>query len=60
MTILGKDVSASEELATKLKQENVKILYESELLEIQDSLYFLFLKVNRSRGSCPERRRLIF
>jgi len=31
----GKDVSAREELITKLKQANVKILYESELLEIQ-------------------------
>ena len=31
----GKDVSASKELITKLKQTNVKILYESELLEIQ-------------------------
>ena len=31
----GKNISASEELATKLKQSNVKILYESELLEIQ-------------------------
>ena len=31
----GKDVSASEELTTKLKHANVKILYESELLEIQ-------------------------
>lgn len=31
----GKDVSTSEELITKLKQANVKILYESELLEIQ-------------------------
>jgi len=31
----GKNISASEELATKLKQANVKILYESELLEIQ-------------------------
>ncbi|MBC8358221.1 MAG: iron-sulfur cluster assembly scaffold protein, partial [Candidatus Aminicenantes bacterium] len=30
----GKNVSASEELATKLKKANVKILYESELLEI--------------------------
>ena len=31
----GKNVSAGEELITKLKQTNVKILYESELLEIQ-------------------------
>ena len=31
----GKDVSTSKELITKLKQANVKILYESELLEIQ-------------------------
>lgn len=31
----GKDVSAGKELITKLKQTNVKILYESELLEIQ-------------------------
>jgi nitrogen fixation NifU-like protein len=31
----GKDVSTSEELIKKLKQANVKILYESELLEIQ-------------------------
>lgn len=31
----GKDVSASKELVTRLKQANIKILYESELLEIQ-------------------------
>ena len=31
----GKDLSTSKELITKLKQGNIKILYESELLDIQ-------------------------